>query len=115
MVVFYGDGEALVLDTAGWFDIIISVLAPDGSQWQANTAYFGLDPTDRGVRLGPPSPGQEKVEGATVTPTWEANDTLRTCVDGGATALEVATFGVSIGVSEESGTFWDSAEGVAGP
>ncbi len=76
-------------------------------------AYFGTEPTDRGVRIGPPAPGQETVDGAIVTAEWDAPDTLRSCVNGGETDLAVATFNIAIGVSTDNGTFWDDAGGTA--
>jgi hypothetical protein len=107
-----GDGEALATGGTGWYDIIFGVEDPDGEEWRANVAYFEPTPTDRGVYLGPPAPGQQKVEGATVTAEWVDRDTLRACVDGGETSLAVATFKVSIGVSTPNGTFWDYATGI---
>jgi len=110
-----GDGEEVA--TAGadidWYDILFEVVDFDGGKWRANVAYFDLTPTDRGVYLGPPEPGQQKLEGATVTAAWDDSDTLRSCVDGGEKSLAVATFKVSIGVSTSNGTFWDYAEGIA--
>jgi hypothetical protein len=107
-----GDGETLATEGSGWYDIIVDVDDPDGGEWRANVAYFEPTPTDRGVYLGPSEPGQQKLEGATVTAAWEDSGTLRSCVDGGETSLAVATFKVSIGVSTSNGTFWDYATGI---
>jgi hypothetical protein len=107
-----GNGEMLATQGTGWYDIIIRVGDPEGGEWQANVAYFDPTPTDRGVRLGPPAPGQQKLEGAAVTAQWDDSDTLRSCVDGGETSLAVARFRISIGVSTSTGTFWDYAEGI---
>ena len=108
-----GDGETVATTVAAWYDVIVSVKGPDGTEWQANVAYFGPTPTDRGVRVGPPAPGQQTLEGATVTIAWDDSDTFRVCVDGGETTLGVASFTVSVGVSTAEGTFWDYANGAA--
>jgi len=108
-----GDGETVATAAADWYDVIFSVNGPDGEEWRANVAYFGPTPTDRGVYVGPPEPGQQKLEGATVTIAWDDGDTFRGCVDGGETILGVESFTVSVGVSTADGTFWDYANGVA--
>ena len=108
-----GDGETVATGAAGWYDVIISVIGPDGEEWRANVAYFDPIPTDRGVYVGPLEPGQQRVEGAEVAIEWDDSDTFRVCVDGGETILDVESFIVSVGVSTAEGTFWDYANGVA--
>lgn len=112
IIEVYGDGETLAVAGSGWYDIIIGAVDSDDGEWKANVAYFEPTPTDRGVRVGPPEPGQPTVEGAVVSAAWEDSDTLRVCVDSGDTGLTVATFNVSIGVSTSNGTFWDYATGI---
>jgi hypothetical protein len=107
-----GPGETVATTAGNWFDVIVSVNDPAGEVWRANAAYFGPTPTDRGVYLGPPEPGQQKLEGATATIEWDDSDTFRVCVDGGETMLGVASFTVSVGISTSNGTFWDYATGI---
>ena len=101
-----------------WVDIGVRVVdsGTEGGEWRASV-FFGFDgsQTDRGVKLGPPAPGQFPLEGATVSVDWPGNDdTMWLCVFGGDTKLGVETFEVAIGVQTENGdTFWDYATGQA--
>ena len=120
-IVTVGDSEETATGSdngINWVDIGVSVAdsGTEGGEWRASVFFlFDGSQTDRGVKLGPPAPGQVPLEGATVSVDWPGNDdTMWLCVFGGETKLAVETFEVAIGVQTENGdTFWDYATGQA--
>ena len=118
-IVTIGDSEGTATGSdngINWYDIGVRAMDPSGEEWRANSFFlFDGTQTDRGVKLGPPAPGQIALEGATVSVEWPGDDdTMWFCVFGGDTELAVETFEFAIGVQTESGdTFWDYATGLA--
>jgi hypothetical protein len=115
-ITFYlaGNGEQFTGPGNAWYDVIVAATDSSGGQWRANGAWFSGQYTDRGIRVGPPEPGQQALPDGLVAITFLGPDSFEMNVDGGGEPLDLSTFTASIGVSADGETLWDSAVGEAG-
>lgn len=115
-----GDGMQYSQPGTGWYDVIVTAQGEIGLSWSANAAWFSGQFTDRGVRVGPSAPGQPTVDGAVVMMEFLSDTEFVMIIDStvadleGIDALDVGAFIVTVGVSVDEDTRWDSAYGVAG-
>ena len=105
-----GNGKQTAEDASNYL-IQIEVHDP-GGEWQSFVEFRFGDVQGGKVWLGPKESGRDTVDGATVTAEWLDDDTLRICVDGGATRLNVETmFLVEINVFNDKGHYYDGVVG----
>jgi hypothetical protein len=114
VIDFYGDAEATAAEV-GTYMVDVEVDDSKGGGFGVRTEFSRGEAANGSVRLGPLGPGRDKLEGAAVTLAWDDSDTLRTCIDGGDTTLDVATFMVSMYIFSADGDYWDRAEGIGAP
>jgi hypothetical protein len=67
------------------------------------------------VWLGEKTSGRDTLEGAEVSVEWVDDDTMKVTVAGAGTELAVGEFDIEINVFFAGGSFYDRAEGAAGP
>ena len=65
--------------------------------------------------LGEKTSGRDTLEGAEVSVEWVDDDTMKVTVAGAGTELAVGEFDIEINVFFAGVSFYDRAEGTAGP
>jgi hypothetical protein len=95
------------------YSVSISWEATDGEKGLATVKYDNGPPD---AKLRSSDQGRPEIEGTLVTAEWEDSDTLRVCVDGGETKVEVESFRVQVNVVPGPGapSWVDFALGLAG-
>lgn len=105
------DGEETSKDS-DIYSVFVEFEAPDGEVFLVDVRY------DLGTAvavLRGSDTGRPEIEGTLVTAVWEDSDTLRVCVDGGETSVDVQSFRVQINIVSPGQDSWvDSALGLAG-
>ena len=91
--------------------VAISWMTPEGEEGLATVEYDNGPPD---AKLRSSDQGRPEIEGTLVTAEWENSETLRVCVDGGETKVEVESFRVQIDIFLGLGSWTDSALGLAG-
>ena len=121
IITLAGDGMQYSQPGSAWYDVIVTAQSPLGISWTANGAWFSGEYNDRGIRIGPSAPGQPTVDGATVIMEFTSPTEFTVLIDStradleNGDALEIGAFIVTVGVSVDDQTRWDSAYGAAGP